>query len=177
VPDEDSPWYVQLAVAAAVLVGVAVLICGLLAVFGFGAARLVGYPTSSTSTTKSLPTSPATESPTPQGHRHSHRTSGGAHHRHSGTPAAHAITLTANPGQAARFEHISLSGSYLAPDGTTLQVQRRDASGWSSFPVTASVSGGNFSTYILTGHTGTNRFRVIDLRTKNTSNAVTVHIG
>lgn len=176
-PDEDSPWYVQLLVCSGVLVAVAVLICGLLAVFGFGAARLVGFPTGSTSTPQSITTAPATPSPTPQSHRHSPGSRGPRHHRHSGPAASHAIILTASPNQVAAFEHIDLSGSYLAPDGTTLQVQRLQAHGWSDFPVTATLSAGNFTTYIVTGHTGTNRLRVIDPRTHVTSNAVSVRVG
>jgi len=76
------------------------------------------------------------------------------------------------------FGEITLTGTYSAADGTTLQVQRREAGGvWADFPVTATVTGGTFSTYIQTGQTGTNRIRMMDTSTGAMSNVVTVDVG
>ena len=45
------------------------------------------------------------------------------------------------------------------------------------FGVFASVTGGQFSTYIQSGAVGLNRFRMIDTDTGETSNEVKVQIG
>jgi hypothetical protein len=55
-------------------------------------------------------------------------------------------------------------------------VQRFEGS-WVDFPVSASVRGGTFTTYIYTGRSGPNRFRVIDKATGKKSNPVRVTIG
>ena len=60
---------------------------------------------------------------------------------------------------------IDLTGTYPTGEGAVLQVQRATGPGddsWVDFPVTVTVSGGQFSTYVQTGRTGPNRFRVID---------------
>jgi hypothetical protein len=74
------------------------------------------------------------------------------------------------------MERIYLSGRYPGQDGSTLQVQRFEG-GWTNFPVTTSVSGGRYSTYVQTGNTGRNRFRMLDTSTGRASNPVTVTIG
>jgi len=56
-------------------------------------------------------------------------------------------------------------------------VQQFENGAWSDFPVTASVSGGRFSTFIQTGMVGLNRFRMLDTDTGETSNEVKVQIG
>jgi hypothetical protein len=88
-----------------------------------------------------------------------------------------AITLTAGQTAVAPMQEIDLTGSYPGGDGAILQVQRFDGSNWLDFPVTASVSGGTFSTYIQTGQAGANRFRVADKASGEVSNRVTVTIG
>ena len=74
---------------------------------------------------------------------------------------------------------IDLTGSYPTGEGAVLQVQRATGPGddWVDFPVTVTVSGGQFSTYVQTGKAGPNRFRVIDTDTDLASNEVTVTIG
>ena len=72
---------------------------------------------------------------------------------------------------------IDLTGSYPLGEGAILQVQRLEGGKWTDFPVTISVGGGTFSTYVQTSHTGTNEFRVIDTDTETTSNTVKVKVG
>ena len=91
-------------------------------------------------------------------------------------PAGTAITLVASPQRVGPGEQIDLSGVY-SREGASLQVQRQQDGGWSDFPVSASVSGGTFATYIVTSQTGTAQFRVVDEATGRTSNTVTVTIG
>ncbi|MBA2573840.1 MAG: hypothetical protein M3423_07490 [Actinomycetota bacterium] len=86
------------------------------------------------------------------------------------------ITLNATPQSAEAYERVDLTGTYQGEGATTsLQVQRLDGGTWVDFPVSASVDGRTFSTYILTGVVGENRFRVQD-GSGQTSNVVTVTI-
>jgi hypothetical protein len=55
-------------------------------------------------------------------------------------------------------------------------VQRFE-NGWVDFPVSTSVSGGLFDTYVFSGREGLNRFRVIDPDSGRRSNPVRVTIG
>ena len=88
-----------------------------------------------------------------------------------------AFTLAISPARASTYERVNLSGIYRAPDGTTLQIQRMEGGAWVNFPVTTSVSGGRFATYIETGHAGLNRFRMTDPATGRSSSEATVTIG
>ncbi|UFN42669.1 hypothetical protein [Nocardioides okcheonensis] len=96
----------------------------------------------------------------------------------SETPSpAQGISLTAPQQSVSPMQQIDLTGTYQGGEGAILQVQRFEDGAWSDFPVTVSVSGGTFSTYLLTGRTGPNRFRVIDTDTDAASNEVTVTVG
>ena len=72
-------------------------------------------------------------------------------------------------------ERINLTGVYPRGEGATMQVQRFE-NGWTDFPVTARVSGGTFTTYVLTGRTGESRWRVTDVTSGRSSNPVRVTI-
>jgi hypothetical protein len=87
------------------------------------------------------------------------------------------IQLTASPPAAGTYERINLVGSYHGIGSPTLQVQRMEGGQWVDFPTTASVSGGQFSTYIETGHTGVNKIRMLDPSTGKSSNVVEIHIS
>lgn len=92
-------------------------------------------------------------------------------------PAATGIVLSAGQTSVAPMQQIDLSGTYATGEGAVLQVQRFEGGGWQDFPVTASVSGGTFTTYIQTSQAGAIRFRMADTDTGATSNEVTVTIG
>jgi len=94
----------------------------------------------------------------------------------SAAPATE-IVLSAGQTAVAPMQQIDLTGSYAGGEGAVLQVQRFEAGDWQDFPVTASVSGGTFTTYIQTSQSGANRFRMADTDTGTTSNEVTVTIG
>jgi hypothetical protein len=87
------------------------------------------------------------------------------------------ISLSAGQTSVASFQKIDLTGVYPLGEGAILQVQRLEGGKWTDFPVTISVVGGTFSSYVQTSHTGTNEFRVIDTDTETTSNSVTVKVG
>lgn len=89
---------------------------------------------------------------------------------------ADAITLTLSPTTVATYATITIAGTYHAPDGTTLQVQRREGGHWAEFPVTATVSGAHFTTTIQTGHFGLNHFRVTDYTTGISSKPASVTV-
>ena len=77
----------------------------------------------------------------------------------------------------APMQQIDLSGSYPGGDGAILQVQRFEGGSWVDFPVTMLVTGDSFDTFILTGHTGVNRIRVIDTTNGDKSNEIKVTVG
>jgi hypothetical protein len=90
---------------------------------------------------------------------------------------AEAISLTVVQQSVSPMQQIDLTGTYQGGEGAVLQVQRFEGGAWSDFPVTASVSGGTFGTYVQTGNVGPNRFRVIDTDSEAISNEVTVTVG
>ncbi len=98
----------------------------------------------------------------------------------SGSPSAAqpaaGITLVVSPQRVAPGQRIDFSGSY-SREGASLQIQRQVGGSWTNFPVTTTVSGGTFQTWITTSQTGDAPFRVVDSATNVVSNTVTVEIG
>ena len=96
----------------------------------------------------------------------------------SRSPApAELIILRAAQNAVGPMERIDLTGEYAGGEGAILRVQQFEGGGWSEFPVTASVSGGTFSTFIQAGAIGLNRFRMLDTDNGEASNEVKVRIG
>jgi hypothetical protein len=95
----------------------------------------------------------------------------------SAEPKGDKITLFVAPQNVSAGERINFNGVYTAGEGAQLQIQRKEGSGWSDFPVTASVRGGAFETWIKTSRTGVAKFRVFDKDANRGSNVVTVTIG
>lgn len=87
------------------------------------------------------------------------------------------ITLQAGQTEVSPMEQIDLTGVYPGGEGAILQVERFAGGRWSEFPVTASVRGETFTTYVQTGQLGVNRFRMRDTETGEVSNEVRVRIG
>lgn len=113
------------------------------------------YITLSSSPTAAAPTKTATEKP----------------------KDAEPITLSAGQTAVSAMGRIDLTGVYPGGEGAILSVQQFENGSWSDFPVTASVSGETFATYIQTGQLGLNRFRMIDTDTGAISNEVRVDIS
>jgi hypothetical protein len=88
-----------------------------------------------------------------------------------------AIRLRAGAGTVSTYEQVTLSGRYPGANGTTLEVQRREAGSWAPFPTSATVDGGAFSTYVASGQPGPNRFRVVDPSTGEASNVVVFSVS
>jgi hypothetical protein len=191
--DEGRDWARQLLIGLAALVVASVLVGVVVGVATIGATRVVGlgdgagsgpsekpslyWPTGSPS---SSPTSAAASATSASG-------SGSPSPAASSSPASpkpkpsphkapRPITLTAAPTTVAPSQRINLTGAYPGGDGATLQVQRFEGS-WVDFPVTVTVHGDLFATYIETARAGKARFRVLDTASGRSSNPVTVTIG
>ncbi len=87
------------------------------------------------------------------------------------------ISLSASQTEVGPMQPIDLTGTYPGGEGAILQVQKFENGGWNDFPVTVSVAGETFSTFIQTGQPGKNRFRVVDSDNGKKSNEVRVTIG
>ena len=91
---------------------------------------------------------------------------------------AKAISLSAAQTTVGPMEDIDLTGVYPGGEGAILQVQRFENGSWVDFPASpVSVSDQTFSTYVLTGQPGVQRFRMLDTGTGKTSNEVRVTVG
>ncbi len=162
------------------LVGVAVaigLLGGLAVLVGVKATGIGGDTGSSSdstaSATFSLPRPTDTESAIPEPEETSEPSAGES----TSEAPAEAISLSATQQSVSPMQQIDLTGTYQSGEGAILQVQRMEGGKWSDFPVTMSVSGGTFATYVQTSRPGPNKFRVIDTDTQATSNEVTVTVG
>lgn len=87
------------------------------------------------------------------------------------------ISLSASQLSVSQMGRIDLTGTFPGGEGAVLRVQRLEDGTWEDFPVTVSVSNGTFSTYVQSGDTGPNKFRVKDTDSAKTSNPVTVTVG
>jgi hypothetical protein len=97
----------------------------------------------------------------------------------SGSPTApqFAISLSAAQTEVGPMEEIYLTGVYPGGEGAVVQVQRFESGKWEDFAtVDAVVSGETFSTYVMTAHTGVNKFRVRDTDGPEVSNEVRVKV-
>ena len=162
------------------LVGVAVaigLLGGLAVLVGVKATGIGGGSESSNESTASatfnLPRPSDTDSSIPAPEETSEPSVGES----TSEAPAEAISLSATQQSVSPMQQIDLTGTYQSGEGAILQVQRFEAGKWSDFPVTMSVSGGTFATYVQTSRPGPNKFRVIDTDTGATSNEVVVTVG
>jgi hypothetical protein len=181
--DDDAPVSRTLLVGLAALVAVALLVGGVVGVVAFGAAKLTGIggggggpsqepslyiPTEEPSTSpEAYPDPPDASEPSP--------TEEPSVPEPTPTEQPRDISLQVFPTEVSGGERINLTGVYPAGEGATLQVQRFE-DGWIDFPVTVNVSGGTFTTYLMTGRLGATRFRVIDPATGQASNPVRITI-
>ena len=199
--DEDTSWQKQLLAGAGLLLVVGLLVGGIIGLVALKAADVAGVggtptpetgpppglglttarpettapptrttrPAPPTRTTRPAPTTPPTTQTTEPVPTTTTTT-------RTPQPPPQVIQLVATPLQATSFERVSLSGTYPAPAGTVLQVERNRGAGWEEFPTTATVDAGAFSTYVATGILGANQFRVVDTSTGKLSNVVIVMI-
>lgn len=198
VEDDEKPWYRPLLVGLGALLGVAVLVGGLIGVVALGVVNVAGIDEERATVQEEEPSlhiperTPGqrtedddqgltledlnggvdpTESESP-----SESTSPTAEpKKKKRKPPKSVISLSASPVEVAPMERIYLTGTYPGGEGASLQVQRFEG-GWQNFDASASVSGGTFSSYVMTGRSGPNRFRVVDAASGKTSNPVTIRV-
>ena len=91
-------------------------------------------------------------------------------------PNTGGLYLSAAPVIVAPMERINLTGQWPGHDNEGLLVQRFEGGSWANFGVHVSVNLGTFETYVMTGHTGDQRFRVFDPRSDTASNEVTITV-
>lgn len=173
---DETSWQKQLLIGVVMLLVVGGLIGVVVAVAGLKAADLAGIGDTKHTTSSGQRLHIPHNARTPRGgaprtHPTSSAPTSTAHHKPHTRPA---ISLTASPKTARSLQRINLTGTYKAPDGTTLQVQRREGGAWADFPTTAHVVGGSFATYIETTHIGANHLRMTDKSSGRSSNVATV---
>jgi hypothetical protein len=188
--DEEAGWRRQLAVALGAVLAVGLVIGSLIGLVAFTGAKVagVGEPSASATTEPSLyipeealATRKPSPSPTPEvepsAPASTPKPEPAPREKKSPKPKPKPkpqISLTASPSSASTYSRIYLRGSYRGGAGKTLLVQRFEGGGWSGFPVTATVRGGRFETWVESGQKGPNKFRVLDRSTSRASNPVTV---
>ncbi len=87
------------------------------------------------------------------------------------------ISLQSGETSVSPMGRIDLTGTYPGGEGAVLNVQKFSNGSWQDFySISASVTNGQFATYIQTGTPGVNRFRMIDSDSTLTSNEVKVTI-
>ena len=91
-------------------------------------------------------------------------------------PSAGGLYLSASPVIVRPMERINLTGQWPGHDNEGLLVQRFEGGKWADFGVHVNVNLGTFDTYVMTGHTGDQKFRVFDPGTDTASNEVTITV-
>lgn len=94
----------------------------------------------------------------------------------SDKPRRGEISLQALETTVPNFGKIDLTGVFPGGEGEILQVQRQQDGAWVDFAATIPVSNSTFATYVQTGVSGPNVFRVLDKSRNIASNPVTVHV-
>lgn len=192
---DESPWYRPLLMGVGALVGVALLVGGVISLVALGAVNITGiggsdngpqakpslyFPEHSRSASDEDDQGPSLSDLGGRDPRETESPSATPTESKSPKPEKKrkprsVISLSASPVEVSPMEQIYLSGTYPGGEGASLQVQRFEGS-WTDFPSSASVSGGTFSTYVMTGQSGPNKFRVVDPASGKSSNAVTVTV-
>jgi hypothetical protein len=91
-------------------------------------------------------------------------------------PNTGGLYLSASPVIVNPMERINLTGQWPGHDNEGLLVQRFEGGKWADFGVHVNVNLGTFETYVMTGHTGDQKFRVFDPGSDTASNAVTITV-
>jgi hypothetical protein len=177
--DDQTPGRTVL-VALAAMAGVAVLVGLVVGLVLLVAVKVTGMGSSSASADEApqslyLPSYSPTRSPSDE--ESELASPSPSESEPTSSPDADRITLFVAPQRVAPGERIDFSGVYETGEGATLQIQRKEGAGWTDFPVTTVVRGGDFETYIETTHTGRTLFRVRDEAADRTSNVVVVTVG
>jgi hypothetical protein len=123
-----------------------------------------------------LPTDSPTDSPSSQVTSASPVFIGAGPTNPTATPGSTALFLSGSPVEVHAMDRINLTGQWPGHDSISLLVQRFEGGQWVDFGVQTEVQIGTFATYVQTGQTGDNKFRVFDPSSGTASNAVTVRV-
>jgi hypothetical protein len=93
------------------------------------------------------------------------------------TPGPGDLFLNASPVFVKPMEKIYLTGQWPGHDNEGLLVQRFENGKWTDFGVQTKLNLGTFETYVMTGHSGDQRFRVFDPTSNTASNEVKITVG
>lgn len=198
---DDTPWYRSLLIGLGAMLGVALVVGGVISLVALGAVSLTGFGDERVTVQEEPSLYIPSYSPTPEDENDPGLTLedlNGGSDAESEQPAKSqksakndnnkndnkkkrkkprsVISLSASPLEVSPMERIYLTGTFPGGEGASLQVQRME-DGWTDFPVSTSVSGGTFSTYVMTGRNGENRFRVVDPASGKKSNPVRIRVG
>ena len=195
--DDETPWYRSLLIGIGAMLGVALVVGGVISLVALGAVSVTGLGDERVTVEEEPSLYIPSYSPTPEdddpgltledlggsGGEKSAGADEGKQAKNDGKKKSKkkrkprsVISLSASPLEVSPMERIYLTGTFPGGEGASLQVQRME-DGWTDFPVSASVSGGTFSTYVMTGRSGENRFRVVDPASGKKSNPVRVRVG
>lgn len=94
----------------------------------------------------------------------------------SESPDPKKISLQAVNSKVSAGERIYFSGVYPAGEGAILWVQRWQDGAWADFPASVGVTNGTFSSYLFTGVSGVNRFRVVNRDDGTVSNEIRIQV-
>lgn len=155
-------------------------ICLVIALGTFGLVKILGLDSSGdTGAVVDTPTAPDTPLPTtalPVPDEDEPSETPDDEEEPSEEPGAEGLQISISPVMVRPMERINITGTYDGMDAAQVQVQRKEGGSWVPFPVTATVRAGSFSTYVMTGRTGDNKFRVFDPGAGKASNAITVTV-
>lgn len=88
------------------------------------------------------------------------------------------ISLQTGQPRVPSMGRIDLTGVYPGGEGAILQVQRFEDGAWEDFAsIDVAVQGETFATYVQTGRSGEQRFRMRDTDSGKVSNEVVVVVG
>jgi hypothetical protein len=182
VNDDDGNWPKQLLMGLAAVGVVALVVGGIVSVIALAAANFAGVgsdPATSSEESSlyipspsSRPAEPAQQPSTPTASDQPQTPPSTTKQPKPKQPKP-VIRLSASRRVASTYQRVYLSGSYRGGNGARLLVQRYEGH-WVEFPVSATVRGGHFETYVESGQKGPNRFRVVDPATGRKSQPVTV---
>lgn len=180
-----NDWRRQLLLGLGVLVIVAVVIGGIVAVIALKAASDAGLtsgPTHSppggrppaSAPTGTASTTPATALPSTVLRSPSKKPPTSS--TKPKPKPVEAISFSAKPTVAKVYQRVQLTGHYRGQQAATLLIQQNTGTGWSNFPVSIHVRNGAFTTWIASGRSGPNRFRLMDAANHEVSNVVIINI-
>ena len=177
IQDDQRDRQQEITAVVAKILGVAVAIGLVIGVGAWVMVKALGLQTSSSNNTTSGNVQPLNPLPTTALPVPSDTASPGGVPTSTPTAVSTGLYLTASPVMVKPMERINLTGQWPGQDNESLMVQRFENGTWSDFGVQVRVNVGTFSTYVMTGRTGDQRFRVFDPATQTASNEVTITVG